>query len=92
MPHRVVHNRKVFHKRYLFRTADQLSQNILNCVIFAVVIDSSKYNKLLSLQYGMSNMTDALFFVDVSIFYSLGCMAKLKARNAQLVILKSETE
>ena len=60
---------------FLCRIAIKFSQNDLNCVKSAFVIDqmssedmvnSLKNYKRLALKYGMSNVTEA-FFVDVSI-------------------------
>ena len=40
MPHRLVNNqKKAFHKGYLCRTANYFSQNDLNCVMSALLIE-----------------------------------------------------
>ena len=79
MPHRLVNNQKrCFIRGICVQRSITFHKNDLNCVMSAFLIEqmiskdminSSKNYKCLSLQYGMSNVTEA-FFVDVSIVFS----------------------
>ena len=71
MTNRLGHIQKKIFMRGMFRTAHHFSHNDLKFVMSAFSIEQNVTkrcgnSKLLSSQYGMSNMTEA-FFVDVSI-------------------------